>query len=444
MKIIIFGASEIGCLLATEFFEEHDITIIDREENRSEDFNKLDISFVYGNGSNINILKQAQIDDADIFIACTTSDETNIVSCLMAKQISNAVCVCFVSKAEYIESIALMNNKENSAKRLIDYVIWPEELLTKQIYKLITTPSAITVEDFVKGKAGLFEYRVKNNSQLLNKKIMDCHFPENVLIVGISSNENLYVPNGQTELKLNDKVIFMGLTSAIEKIANNYFGNREKIDNVSIIGGGNVGFMLAKKLEDAYVKVKIIENDYERCNFLSKNLNKTLVLYGDGTNIDLLRDEQIADSDVVITVTNSDQKNLLCSLLAKQLGINKVITRVSKSPNINLFEKVGIDVAVSPNGAAIKEIKTNIVEKDLSILTTVEQGQGEIIEVKVSEKFNNKKIMDLKLPAKAIIAIIQRDNDVIIPKGQTEIMSNDSLIIFTMQNTSQVVKDYFN
>ena len=186
MKIVIFGASEIGCLIATEFFEDHDITIIDKDENKTGVLDRLDIIYIAGNGSNINTLKSANIDDADIFIACSCFDEANIVACLTVSRLSDAKTVCFVSKPEYIESLTLM---KNTKYEMIDYVIWPEQLLTQEIFRIITVPEAVDVEYFASGKARLLEYRIKEDSELLDKQLKDCYFNSEVLVVGIVRND---------------------------------------------------------------------------------------------------------------------------------------------------------------------------------------------------------------------------------------------------------------
>lgn len=440
MKIVVFGASEIGFLIATEFFEDHDVTIIDKEENKTDTLNKLDISFVCGNGSNINTLQAANIDDADVFIACTGFDEANIVSCLTVSRLSRAKTVCFVSKPEYIESLKLV---KNTRYEMIDYVIWPEELLTQEIFRIITVPQAVDVENFAGGRARLLEYRIKEDSVLLNKKLKDCKFAEHTLVVGITRDSSLFIPDGETEFKLNDKVIFMGSSTSLDILARDIFQSTAKVKTAAIIGGGSVGLMLAQNLEKINIKTKIIEMDYKRCEYLTEQLKKTLVLYGDGTNIELLEQEDFGDSDVVISVTNNDEKNLLCSLLTKQIGAKKVITRVSKSANIHLFEKVGIDVAISPKEASITEIRKNLIETDIDILATVEGGQGRIIETLVPEKFNDLSLSQLKLPEKAVIAIIQRGLSVIIPNGMTKLSEGDSLLIFTREETSQKIIDFF-
>lgn len=439
MKIIIYGASELGCLLATEFFEDHDITIIDKEENRSEDFNKLDISFIYGNACNINVLRQADIKNADIFIAATNIDEANIVACLMAKRVSDAKTVCFVSKEEYKQSLGVGSKSDF----MIDYVIWPEELLTQEIFRLITLSEALDVQNFAEGRARLLEYKIKADSMLLNQKIKDCHFIEGTLIVGITRENKLFIPDGETVLTLDDKVIFMGTVNSLDILAGKFFHESENVKTVAIIGGGNVGLMLAKNLEKVRVKTKIIEKNLDRCEFLSQELAQTLVINADGTNLEMLAQEEIGDMDVVISVTNNDERNLLCSLLAKQLGVQRILTRVSKSLNIPLFQKVGIDIAISPKSASIKEVRNNLIETDVDILATVEQGQGEVLEINVPIGFGNKKLMDLRLPAKAIVAIIQRKNQVIIPKGDTLIQENDDLIIFTTDENAPRIKDFF-
>lgn len=440
MKIVVFGASEIGLLVATEFFENHDVTIIDKEENRSDSLNRLDIRFIAGNGSNINTLLSAKIEDADIFIACTTFDEANIVACLTVSRMSKAKTVCFVSTSEYIESLQLVKNTQYE---MIDFVIWPEELLTQEIFRIITVPAAVDVENFAQGKARMLEYRIKEDSLILGKKLKECRFTENTLVVGITRDETLFIPDGETEFILNDKVIFMGSSTSLDILARDIFQSTSKVKTAAIIGGGSVGLMLAQNLEKINIKTKIIERDYKRCEYLTEILKNTLVLHGDGTNMELLEQEDIGDSDVVISVTNNDEKNLLCSLLTKQMGAKKVLTRVSKTSNIGLFEKVGIDVAVSPKEASISEIRNSLIETDVEILATVERGQGRIIETITPDNFEEISLMNLKLPRKAIIATVQRGHSVIIPKGLTILKPNDKLIIFTKDEDSQKIIDFF-
>lgn len=443
MKIVIFGATEVGCLLATEFFEDHDITIIDREENRTDEFNKLDISFVQGNASDMDVLKKADIRNADVFIACTAIDEANIVACLSAKKMSGVRTICFVSKEEYKNALSLERGEGYLCDFFIDYIIWPEELLTQDIFRIVTVAHALDVENFADGKARLLEYKVKQGLSIVNKKIKDIGFTKDTIIVGLTRNSQLFIPNGETEILEDDKLIFMGTPHSLDILAGTFFHEKEQVKSAAIIGGGNVGAMLAKSLDDLKIKTKIIEKDYQRCQCLSECLEHTLVIHGDGTNLKILDEEEIGSSDIVISVTNNDERNLLCSLLCKQLGVKRVISRVSKVLNIPLFEKVGIDIAISPKNSAINEVKNDLEENNVDILATVEQGQGEVLEIAVREEFNDKKVMEFRFPTHAIIGVIQRKKQVIIPKGDTQIKTGDILIIFTKAVDAEQIKEYF-
>ncbi|MDO5306065.1 MAG: TrkA C-terminal domain-containing protein, partial [bacterium] len=365
-------------------------------------------------------LKENHLDECDVFIACNDCDEVNIVSCILMKAISSVSrTVCFISSEEYYDSIYSVKNAKFDKEFLPDYIIRPEELLTGEIFRIITVPSATQVEIFAKGKARLLEYPIKDSSPIVNKKVKECSFPKETLIVGITRDGQLSMPSGDTELKAGDKVIFMGSVKSLDLLAAEVFREDTKVNFVTIIGGGNVGLLLAERLEQADIKCKIFEKDYKRCEQIS----------------------QAEDADVLVSVTDNDEKNLLCSLLAKQAGVKKVISRVSKGLNVDLFEKVGIDVAISQNDAAMHDIYDHFIVPDISILATVESGQGEVVEIQLPSDFSQRKIMDLKLPHKAVIAIIERRKHVIIPKGDTLIMPDDHLILFTMkENSAPIIK----
>ncbi len=449
MKIIVYGANEVGSLIATEFFEDHDVVVIDPDSAKLENFSRLDIASICGDAFNLNILKEADIKNCDVFIACGILDEGNIVGCLMAKQLSSKTkTICFVSKKETHDSLRAIRedvakeNKEDAAVH-VDHVIWPEKLLTQAIFRVVTVPEAIDVENFAQGRARLMEYRIKENSILANKALKDCDFPEEALVVGFVRDEKLFIPSGETKFQTSDKAIFMGTPEGLDICASKFFSESNKIRLATIIGGGSVGYELAKSLEKTSIKTKIIEKDLARCEFLSENLKHSLVLHADATNLELLSQENVGDSDFAVSVTNRDEKNLLTSLLIKQLGVKKVVARVNQALTASLFERVGIDIAISPKEAAVNEIKNRIVESQIGILATVERGLGEILEIEVKPTFADILLMDLNIPAPAVIAIIRRSSKVLIPKGKTLIRPGDKLIIFTKGQDAQSVRDYF-
>jgi len=374
MQILVYGATDIGYMIAARLYLEHDITIIDELERLPERFNNLDIGYVCGSGADVAALEQANSKKAKLFIACSLTDEANIVACWTFKKIVNAETVCFVRKGEIYNNLVSPVQYRYQTKYDIDTVIWPEQLLTQDIFRIILVPEAIDVEYFDDGQAKLFEYRIKDDSPLCNKRIMDYSFPQDVLIVGITRDNVLFIPNGSTTIVVDDKVIFMGTGPALDLLAVKVFQKSDRIRTAAVIGGGNVGYFLAHQMEQANIRVKIFEHSLSRCNFLTDNLKKSLVLNGDGTDLELLENEGIGDMDVVICVTNNDEKNLLCSLLVKQLGVRRIVTRVGNARNAQLFEKVGIDVVVSPRESAMKELLNHLHAKNVDMLALVEGG----------------------------------------------------------------------
>ncbi len=443
MQILIYGATDIGYMIAARLYLDHDITLIDELDRLPEKFNDLDISFVSGSGTDIAALESARTKKTKLFIACSQLDEANIVACWTTKKIAEVETVCFVSKGEIYNNLVSPVHHRYQTKYDIDRVIWPEHLLTQDIFRIILVPEAIDVEYFDGGRAKLFEYRIKADSALCDCRIMDYDFPANVLIVGITRNNILFIPNGTTKIESDDKVIFMGTGPALDVLAATLFQVKDRIKTAVVIGGGNVGFYLAKQMEKAKIKVKIIEKDEKRCNYLTDNLKSTLVLQGDGTDLEMLEDEYIGDMDVVICVTNNDEKNLLCSLLVKQLGAGRIVTRVNNAGNAQLFDRVGIDVIVSPRESAMKELLNQIQAKDVNLLALVEGGQGEVLRIVVSEDFVDTRVMDLSLPNNAIIGVIKRGRGIIIPDGHTIVSAKDQLKIFTVAENTEVLNTLF-
>ncbi len=443
MQILVYGATDIGYMIAARLYLEHDITIIDEHDRLPDKFNDLDISYVSGSGADIAALERATSKKTKMFIACSAIDEANLVACWTIKKIAQVETVCFVRKREVYNNLASPVHRRYQTKYDIDRVIWPEHLLTQDIFRIILVPEAIDVEYFDDGQAKLFEYRIKEDSVLCNTRIMDYEFPDDVLVVGITRDSQLFIPNGTSRIKCDDKVIFMGTGRALDVLAVNMFQNRNRIKTAAVIGGGNVGFYLAQQMEQVNIKVKIFEVNEERCVYLTDNLKKTLVLQGDGTDLELLEEESIGDMDVVICVTNNDEKNLLCSLLVKQLGARRLVTRVGNPGNAQLFERVGIDVGVSPRESAMKELLNQLQAKDVDLLALVGGGLGEVLRLTVSDTFGDTRVMDLKLPGNAIIGIIRRGRAIIIPDGQTVVSAGDQLKIFTVAANTESLKMVF-
>lgn len=444
MNILLYGATELGYMLAQRLYQEHSITLIDDLKRLPDKFNNLDLSFVGGSGADIDALEQANVKKCELFIACSNLDEANIVACWTVKKIVDLETICFIRTMELYKNLSSSKQDRYLTRYDIDTVVWPEQLLTQDIFRIISVPDAIDVEYFAEGRAKLFEYRIKENSPLQDRRIMDCSFPKDVLIVGITREQNLFIPNGSTVIHKDDKVIFMGIDSALDTLAATIFQSNNVIKTAVLIGGGSVGFMLARKLEKTGIRVKIIEHDQARCEFLADNLKKSLILHGDGTDLELLEGEGVDGADVVVCITNNDEKNLLCSLLVKQLEpTRRIITRVNNIRTGQLFERVGIDVTVSSRDSALKELLNRVQARNVDILALVEGGQGEVLRLTLPENFQKTRVIDLKFEVQAIIGIIKRGRNLYIPNGGSVLQAGDQLKIFTMAEDAETVKTLF-
>lgn len=444
MNLLIYGATDLGYMVALRLYQEHSVTLIDNLERLPDKFNNLDISFISGNGTDVSALEQTNVKKCELFIACSNLDEANIVACWTVKKIVDIETICFVRTMELYQNLVAPKQTRYITRYDIDTVIWPEQQLTQDIFRIISVPDAIDVEYFAEGRAKLFEYRIKEDSVLRDTAVMHCSFPRDVLIVGITRAHKLFIPNGSTVIQVNDKVIFMGTGPALDNLAASIFRSSNHIKTAVLIGGGSVGFMLAQKFEQAGIRVKIIEHDKARCLVLADKLKKSLILHGNGTDLELLEGEAVGEADVSVCITNNDEKNLLCSLLIKQLSSSgRIITRVSNARTGQLFEKVGIDVVVSPMESALKELLNRVQVPNVNILALVEGGQGEVLLLTLPENFPDTRVIDLKFKVQAIIGVVKRGRRLIIPYGETVIQAGDQLKIFTMAEDAETVKTLF-
>lgn len=443
MDILIYGTTEFSYLVAARLHQQHNITVLHDTVELRDKFSNLDVSLVEGSGGDIAVLEKIDAKKSDLFIACSAIDEANIVACWTMKKIADTETICFIGKASLYKNFSSLTHNHYQTRYDIDSIIWPEQLLTQDIFRIISVPEALDVEFLAGGKAKLFEYRIKENSTLIGKALKTCKFPKNVLIPGITREGRLFIPNGATTIHLHDKVFFIGTGIALDTLAADFFNHDKKVKTVSIIGGGSVGFMLAEKLEKTGIKVKIIEHSSQRCAFLADSLKKTLVLQGNGTDLELLESETIAGADACICTTDNDEKNLLCSLLIKQLGAKRIVTRVGNIQNYELFEHVGIDVVVSPKASALTEVLNRVQAQNVDVIALIEGGRGEVLRLTLPDNFQEICIKDVKFPANAIIGVIIRGHKVIIPDGQSTLCPGDRLKIFSMKENSELIKEFF-
>lgn len=437
MNLVLIGGGEIGQHIAAALHRTHNVTVVDQDEARASTFEMLDVRFVRGNGADPDDLAEAGTDGADAFIACTANDDVNVLACLAAKGLGATRTLAMVSRQRYLDAFS----HEGAMSRVglsIDRVLWPQRTLADQIVDIVRVPRALDSASFADDRIHMREYRLEEGDPLLGQTLADADVPASALIVGSIRGDDFIVPSGRTVLCQGDKVVFLGTRESMRAVER-LFAPRKRRIRVSIIGGGNVGFMVAQRLQDAHARVTVIESDEARCEKLAQLLPGALVLHGDGTDLELMEQERLDDSDVVVAVTDDDGKNLLASLLAKQLGVPKVVTRVGRARNRRLFERVGIDSPLTPRTAALAEVMNWLQLDEVDHLATIED-RAEVMEVSYPFQGVVGKVRDLGAPADSLIGAIVRRDRVIIPSGETTIQHGDRLYVVTTPDNVEAVE----
>jgi trk system potassium uptake protein TrkA len=442
MRIIIVGGGEIGFGLAEALSVGHDVVVLDPDPAVASRFEKVDVDFISDGGTSSEALRRAGAERADVLVACTGLDEVNIVACAMASQLGAAQAVCFVSREDFLR---LPEGREGLTQFGIKRVIWPEAQLAADIERIVATPGAIDAEEFAGGAIRLLEYRIDAGSPLLAGSVADLRLPHGSLLVAVRRGDTFFIPRGDSRLQAGDKAVVMGTPEAMAHVQERVVpAGSSARQTVTIIGGGDVGLQLATRLDARPgVELRIIEHDPRRGELLAERLQRALVLTGDGTDLALLEAEDIGRSDVLVSVIDHDEKNLLASLLGRQLGVRRIITRVSKVANLRLFERVGIDVAISARGAAIVSVLHQIEGGPTSLLAVLEQGEGRILEFPVPPAFVGRALRDLEPPRDSIVGAILREGGALVPRGADQLRAGDHLVVFSTTAGAQRVRSFF-
>ncbi|HZX00219.1 MAG TPA: Trk system potassium transporter TrkA [Trueperaceae bacterium] len=439
MNVVIVGGGEIGTLIAAELHEEHGVTVIDVEQDKEQAFEALDVRFLRGSGTDPDDLKAAGVENADAFIACTSNDDVNVLSCLAAKGLGAGETLAFVTRQRYIDAF---RNKGafQSVGLLIDRVVWPQRILAHQIADIVRVPRAVDSARFWRGRVTMLEYLMEPGDPFLETPLVELKLPEGVLLVGRIRGDDFEIPTGGTVLAVGDRVVFLGGTNEMREVRRRFAPKRRSL-NVAIVGGGNVGFMVAEALAYDRANITLVEADDERCQKLAQWLPHALVLKGDGTDIELLQQERVGDADVMVAVTDDDGSNLLVSLLAKQLGIPKVVTRVGRARNRRLFSRVGIDAPLTPRAAAVQEVLNWLKVDQVDHIASIDD-RAEVMEVQYPEDADSGPLMELETADDIIIAAIERDTNVIIPRGNTVLKPGDHLLVVTVRDNVEKVEEW--
>lgn len=437
MKIIILGAGQVGGSLAEHLASEaNDITVVDTDGERLRDLgDRLDIRTVQGRGSFPTVLRQAGADDADMLVAVTNSDETNMVACQVAHTLFHTPTkIARVREAAYLTREEQLFQNEAIP---VDVLISPEQVVTNYIKRLIQHPGALQVIDFAEGKAQLVAVRAYYGGPLVGQQLRQLreHMPNvETRVAAIFRRDRPILPQGDTVIEADDEVFFIAAKANIRAVMSEMRRLDETYKRIVIAGGGQIGERLAEAIESRY-QVKIIEMNPARCRHLSDTLDSTVVLQGSASDRDLLMEENIADADLFLALTNDDEANIMSSLLAKRLGAKKVMTIINNPAYVDLIQGGDIDIAISPQLATIGTLLAHVRRGDIVSVHSLRRGAAEAIEAIAhgdakSSKVIGKAIEHIGLPPGTTIGAIIRDEEVIIAHDDTVIETGDHVILF--------------
>ncbi|QIQ20605.1 Trk system potassium transporter TrkA [Zophobihabitans entericus] len=438
MKIIILGAGQTGSTLAEYLVtdSENAITIVDEEQEALQALqDRFDLQTIYGKGSYPNILNNAGAKDADMLVAVTNSDETNMLACQLAHSLFNIPKrVARIRSAEYNDDDYPLFSPDIIP---IDHIISPEKLITNQICRLIQYPGALQVAMFSDNKVALVVVTAYYGGALVGDELsaLKEHLPHaDAKIVGIYRQGKFIRPISSTVVEAGDEIYFVTVPDNIKAVTNELQRLEKPYKRVMIIGGGSIAVSLAKRLENDY-QVKLIERNSQKAEFIADQLTNTIVLHGEASDQELLSQEQVEQTDLFIAVTSDDESNIMSSMLAKQMGAKKVIVLIQRNAYLQLIRESMIDITISPQHATISALLSHVRQSDIVNVVSLRQGIAETIEIiahgdKDTSRVVGRPISEIRLPPGGTIGAVVRDDDVLIANKDIVVEDNDHLIIF--------------
>lgn len=437
MKIIILGAGQVGASSADILSSEaNDVTLVDIDPGKLRTLqDRLDIRTVNGNASYPSVLKQAGAEDADLLLAVTNIDEVNMVACTVAASMYDTPTkMARIRAPEYLACPEIFNSDAFP----VDVLISPEQILTNHIMRLVEYPGALQVLDFAGGRIQIAGVRAYHGGPLIGHPLAELrdHMPGvDTRVAAIYRKDTVITPTADTIVEPEDEVFFVAARENIRAVISEMRKVDKSVNRVMLAGGGNIGFRLASNLENRGYGVKIIERDAGCAEKIADRLNNAVVLLGDASDEELLRQENIESMDVFCAVTNNDEANILSAMLAKRLGARRVMALINRSVYVDLFEHSELDIVISPRLATVGSILAHIRRGDVVAVHSLRRGRAEAIEAiahgdKTSSRVVGRGVRDIALPPGTGIGAILRNNEVLIVHNDTVIEPEDHVILF--------------
>jgi trk system potassium uptake protein TrkA len=435
---------EVGRHLALTLSREgHSVRAVDRDaESLSLATEHSDLQTLEGQGASLRVLRDVQAGTADLVIAVTDCDEVNMLAAITAKQLGAKEVIARVADRSYYEEEGGIAHDVVG----IDLLLNPQVLAAMEIHRVIRSFGAIEAKNLADNRVEVVDIPVTEDTRYLNKQLRDIAWPKGALIAGILRADRLLIPNGGDHIEIGDHLWIIGDIDAIPRIQKMFGHSSLRLDrSVMIVGGGEIGLEVARRLERDGVRCIVIDTDIERCKQLAVSLKDALVIHGDGTNRSLLVDEEIASCDSFVALTHADEINIMAALLARSLDVPRTIALVHRVDFQQAAAAVGLDVAISPRRSTAEYILSHVRSEQVSRVVEVENGRAEILELHVPERARvvGRSLMYIDFPDGCIIGCIVRGDRVFIPSGTDEILPDDTVVMFTVPEVSQAVLRMF-
>ena len=440
MNIIIVGCGKVGSTLAEQLAQEkHNITLIDKNSKKLQDIsNACDALGIHGNGASFNTLQEAGVEEADLLIAVTDSDEQNLLCCVVARQSGNCHTIARVRNPIYHKERDFLRRELG-----LSILINPEYTAAAEIAKLLQIPNAKEVDTFGKGRADLIKMVLRDESPLNGMLVQDIDrkLKCQILVCSVERDGDVVIPSGTYQMKAGDKISFIGDNESIYRFMKRIGERSGKFRKVLIVGGSILTYYLVKKIENTGFDVTIIEQDMERCNELSVMLPQSIVINGDGTDRDTLMEAGLASADVFIPMTNFDEENIMLALYSKSVSDAKTVTKVTRLNFEDVINELPIDNVVYPKDLTAESIllyiraMENSGNSSIETLYRLDKNRVEAIEFLVSDSCSmiGQPIRSLRLKENLLIAAIIRNGKIVFPRGEDSLKPGDSVIVVTTQ-----------
>ena len=441
MRIVIVGAGEVGENIANDLSKNHHIVVVEKDPERAEELTyNIDALSVQGDGTTLSTLEEAEVSEADIVIASTDNDEANIVIASTVKTLTDVFTIARVKNTEYLRTW-----QRSKGAFGIDLMVCTDLLAAKSITRVIGLAGARDVDPFAGGEVEMAEFEIKETSPVADQTISEADRWDSLTFAAILRDDTVKIPSGETRIHAGDRVVVIGSPQSVAEFAKAVTpkGVAKAASDIVIIGGTEIGYNVAQLLEARNLSPRLVEQEPERARQLAEDLPDTVVLESDATELDFLKRERIGEADVLVAALNADEKNLLACILASRLGVDRTIAVIDTAEYVDLFETVGIDVAIHPRDVVAEEITRFTREGGAENIAFIEDGEAEVLEIEIDEEsiLANRTIRDSvqSLPEGVVIGAITRQNELIVPRGETEIRPGDHVVVFIQGNVTDEV-----